>query len=130
MLKISREIELGLLLVVELGRNPKEIIGLRDWAENRGLPYRYLSKIAVKLKKAGILDSKEGRDGGYLLAKSASKIKVGEVIKAIEGSITSVNCLVGKKCACAEFCGHKDLMGSLVKAVEKQLTKVTIKDLC
>ncbi len=129
MLKISREVELGLLLVVELARKPKEMVGLKDWAEKRGLPYRFLSKVAVKLKKAKLLKSKEGREGGYLLAKLASKIKVGEVIKALEGPVKPVKCMSGEVCGCESWCGHKDLMSGLSKAVEKQLAKVTIKDL-
>lgn len=129
MLKISREVELGLLLMVELARKPKEKIGLRDWAEKRDLPYRFLSKVAVKLKKAKLLKSKEGREGGYLLARDSSKIKVGEVIKALEGPIEPVRCMSGGSCNCEAWCGHKDLMTGLSKAVEKQLAKVTIEDL-
>ncbi len=129
MLKISREVELGLLLMVELARKPKEKIGLKEWSEKRDLPYRFLSKVAVKLKKAKLLESKEGREGGYSLARSAAKIKVGEVIKALEGPVKPVKCMSGGTCECESWCGHKDLMDGLSKAVEKQLSKVTIKDL-
>ncbi len=129
MLKISREVELGLLLVVELARKPREMVGLKDWSEKRGLPYRFLSKVAVKLKKAKLLKSKEGREGGYSLAKSAGKIKVGEVITTLEGPVEPVKCMSGGVCDCEAFCGHKDLMGSLSKAVEKRLAIVSIKDL-
>ena len=130
MLKISREVELGLLLVVELARKPKQILSLKEWAEKRGLPYRFLSKVAVKLKKAKILISKEGRAGGYLLANTASKIKVGEVVRVFQGPVKAVRCLSGGKCGCESFCGHKDLMESLSLVVEKQLDKVSVKDLC
>ena len=130
MLKISREVELGLLLVVELARCPTEKIGLQEWAKKRDLPYRFLSKVAVKLKKAKILKSKEGREGGYLLNKKASKIKAGEVIRALEGPIKPVMCMGGEKCNHKGFCGHKDLMSDLAKVVTKQLDKVTIQSLC
>jgi len=129
MLKISREVELGLLLMVELAWKPKEVVGLKDWAERRDLPYRFLSKVAVKLKKAKLLTSKEGRDGGYSLAKPASKIKIGKVIRVLEGPIEAVKCLSGGRCSCEDFCGHKNLMKSLSRAVDRQLNKVTIKDL-
>jgi Rrf2 family protein len=130
MLQISREVELGLLLMVEMARKPDEITGLKDWAEKRNLPYRYLSKIAVKLKKAKLLFSKEGRDGGYGLAKSAQKIKIGEVVKALEGSQKPVKCLRGVSCECKSWCGHQALMGKLVVAVEGQLDRVSLKDIC
>lgn len=130
MLKISREIELGLLLMAELARQPKQLTGLKDWAEERGLPYRFSSKVAVKLKKAKLLKSKEGREGGYRLAKAADKIKIKEIMVALEGPMTPVSCLAGRKCSLMEFCGHRSLLMKLVKVMEKQLNKVSLKDLC
>ena len=130
MLQISREVELGLLLMVELARKPKEMIGLREWAEAKDLPYRYLSKVAVKLKKAKLLISKEGREGGYRLARAAQKIKIGEVVAALEGPMEPVKCLAGQSCECKSWCGHQALMGKLVKVVNKQLDQVSLKDLC
>ncbi len=129
MLKISREVDLGLLLLVGLARS-KKLVGLKEWAKERGLPYRYLSKVAVRLKKAGLLKSKEGREGGYRLGKAARKIKIGEVIKVLEGPIAPVSCMRGMKCAVSEYCGHKSLMGKLAKVVEKQLNEVSLEDLC
>lgn len=130
MLQISREVELGLLLMVELARKPDEIIGLKEWAEKRKLPYRYLSKVAVKLKKAKLLTSKEGREGGYCLAREADKIKMGKVVRALEGPLEPVRCLAGKSCKCKDWCGHQTLMSKLIKAVNNQLEQVSLKDLC
>lgn len=131
MLKMSREVDLGLLLMVELaGLNQEEVLGLRVWTEERGLPYRFLSKIAVKLKKAGLLKSKEGREGGYRLGKLARKISVGEVMRVLEGPMVVVPCLEGRKCEAEGFCRQKVLMGKLSKVVRGQLDKVSLKDLC
>jgi Rrf2 family protein len=129
MLRISREVDLGLLLLVELARS-NELVGLKEWAEKRGLPYRYLSKVAVRLKKAGLLKSKEGREGGYSLGKMAKQIKIGEVIEVLEGPIAPVSCMRGMKCACSDYCGHKSLMVKLAEVVEKQLGEVSLEDLC
>jgi len=131
MLKISREVDLGLLLMVELTRLRRgEAVGLKTWAEERSLPYRFLSKIAVKLKKAGLLKSKEGREGGYRLARSGKKINVGEVIRALEGSVAAVPCLQGIECKAEGFCRQKVLMSKLSKVMSKQLEKVSLEDLC
>src|SRR5665648_236260 len=102
MLKISRELDLGLLLMGEL--NSKTWLSLSDWAKEKKLPYRFLCKIALKLKKAKLIVSQEGRSGGYKLARSSQKIKVGEIFKAIEGEIAPVACLQGKVCSAAKFC--------------------------
>ncbi len=129
MLKVSREVDLALLLLTDLVKNKKSV-GLKTWAEERGLPYRYLSKIAVRLKKKGILKSKEGREGGYRLGKRAKNIKVMEVVEILSGPVAAVKCLTGEDCVCEKFCSHKSLMSKLSKAVENQLSKVTIEDLC
>ena len=129
MLKISREVDLGLLLMVDLARSRK-LAGLKEWAEKRGLPYRYLSKVAVRLKKAGLLKSKEGREGGYSLGKTAKQIKIGEVIEVLGGPIAPVRCMQGIECAGSEYCGHKSLMVKLAEVVEKQLNEVSLEDLC
>ena len=129
MLKISREIELALLLLTDLVRNNR-VIKLKNWSEKRGLPYRFLSKVAVKLKNSGILESKEGREGGYWLAKKAKKVKLSKVIRVFENSMVSIKCMTGEDCACLKFCGHRNLMGKLSEIIEKQLNKTRIEDLC
>ena len=129
MLKISREVDLGLLLLTDLAKTG-ETVRLKDWAEKKDLPYRFLSKIAVKLKKSGFLKSKEGREGGYRLARSAKKMFVGEIVEALEGPIVPVRCMRDEECSCEKGCGHKDLMGKMSKVMEDQLGKVSLASLC
>jgi len=131
MLKISREADLGLLLMVELSKFPAgKTIGLKTLAKEKGLPYRFLSKMAVKLKKAGLLKSREGREGGYRLARKAKEIKVGEVMRALEGPVAAVRCLQGIKCEAEGFCQQKKLMSKLSKTMSDQLNKVSLEELC
>lgn len=125
MLKISREVDLGLLLMAELCRQKN--LSLTKWAEKRRLPYRFLSKVAVKLKKAGLIESREGREGGYYLKK---KISVGQVFKAIEGDKGVVACLRGKTCAAEKFCRQGKILTKLNRVMEKQLNKMRLEELC
>lgn len=125
MLKISRELDLALLLMSEL--QLKKSLSLSEWAEEKKLPYRFLSKIAGKLKKAGLIESREGREGGYWLTK---KITVGEVIKAIEGDKGSVACLRGEKCQAIKFCRQRKILVKLNQAIEEQLGKISLEQLC
>ena len=128
MLKISRELDLGLLLMGELDN--KNFLSLASWAKKRKLPYRFLCKIAIKLKKAKLIKAQEGRSGGYKLARNNKQIKVGEVFKAIEGEIAPVKCLQGEKCASQKFCKHKKLLGVLSLGIEKELNKLSLDQLC
>lgn len=131
MLKISREVDLSLLLMVELaGLGKNEVLGLKNWTEENGLPYRFLSKVAVKLKKAGLLKSKEGREGGYKLGKAVKNIDVGEIVEAIEGPVAPVRCLQGLSCDYEGICGHKKIMSKLAKVVNDNLSEVSLKEIC
>lgn len=125
MLKISRELDLALLLMSEL--QFKKSLSLSEWAKEKKLPYRFLSKIAGKLKKAGLIESREGREGGYWLTK---KITVGEVIKAIERDKGIVACLRGEKCQAIKFCRQRKILAKLNQVIEEQLGKISLKDLC
>jgi Rrf2 family protein len=125
MLKISRELDLALLLMGEL--QLKKSTSLSEWAEEKKLPYRFLSKIAGKLKKAKLIKSREGREGGYWLNK---KISVGQIIKAIDGDKGMVACLRGEKCQAIKFCKQRKILVKLNQIIEKQLNQMSLESLC
>lgn len=125
MLKISRELDLALLLMTELYSSKS--LSLSEWAKEKKLPYRFLSKIAGKLKKAGLIKSREGREGGYYLDR---KIKLGEIFQAIEGNKGLVACLQGQKCAAAKFCRQRRVLVKLNQVMQQQLNKMSLEELC
>jgi len=125
MLKISREVDLGLLLMAEL--NNKKSLSLSEWTREKKLPYRFLSKIAGKLKQAGLIESREGREGGYFLNK---KVTVGEIFKAIEGEKGVVACLRGQSCIAKKFCQQRKILFKLNQTLEKQLNQMRLEELC
>ena len=61
---------------------------VRDIAERTGLPQPYLEQILLALKGAGLVRSKRGVGGGYVLAKPAADIKLSDIISAVDGPIT------------------------------------------
>lgn len=61
---------------------------VKDIAERQGIPPRFLEQIFQDLKRAGIVGSKRGPQGGYSLARNASEIRLGDVVRALEGPIT------------------------------------------
>ncbi len=60
---------------------------VKDIAERQGIPPRFLEQIFQDLKRAGIVGSKRGPQGGYLLARPADQIPLGEVVQVIEGPV-------------------------------------------
>ena len=130
MLKIKRETDLGLVFLEELaGLEPGEYLSLQRWAAGRHLPYRFLSKVAGNLKRSGLIISKEGKDGGYRLAKASNQVKLGQVIKALEGGLSLIRCSTGAKCSCRKFCRHRILMGKLGQTLENELNQVSLQAL-
>lgn len=61
---------------------------VKDIAEREGIPPRFLEQIFQDLKRAGIVGSKRGPQGGYSLARRAAEIRLGDVVRVLEGPIT------------------------------------------
>ncbi len=73
------------LALREDGAGPTSV---RDIAERTGLPQPYLEQILLALKGAGLVKSKRGVGGGYVLAREPEAIKLSEIISAVDGPIT------------------------------------------
>ena len=95
-MKLSTKGEYGLLAAIDLalhsGRGPVQSIQI---AERQEIPKQYLDQLLLMLKKAGLIESSRGRQGGYQLARPAPEITLFDVVTALEGPIENVN-FVGK----------------------------------
>lgn len=90
----STKAEYGIRVMVELGRRPDgQPVPLAEIAERGGLPLAYLEHLVARLRKAGLVDSRRGSRGGYMLARPASEITMAEVVEALEGSIAPIECI-------------------------------------
>jgi Rrf2 family cysteine metabolism transcriptional repressor len=90
----STKSEYGVRVMVELARRSgEEPIPLAEIAERGGLPLAYLEHLVARLRKAGLVDSRRGSRGGYLLARSPMEITMAEVVEALEGSIAPIECI-------------------------------------
>ena len=90
----STKAEYGVRVMVELARRAGEDpIPLAEIAEHDGLPLAYLEHLVARLRKAGLVDSRRGSRGGYLLARSPTEITMAEVVEALEGSIAPIECI-------------------------------------
>jgi Rrf2 family cysteine metabolism transcriptional repressor len=69
------------------------VMPLAEIAEHDGLPLAYLEHLVARLRKAGLVDSRRGSRGGYMLARPASEITMAEVVEALEGSIAPIECI-------------------------------------
>jgi Rrf2 family transcriptional regulator, cysteine metabolism repressor len=90
----STKAEYGVRVMVELARRAgDDPVPLAEVAAHDGLPLAYLEHLVARLRKAGLVDSRRGSRGGYLLARPAEEITMAEVVAALEGSIAPIECI-------------------------------------
>jgi Rrf2 family protein len=90
----STKAEYGVRVMVELARREGgDPIPLAEIAEHDGLPLAYLEHLVARLRKAGLVDSRRGSRGGYMLAREPEQITMAEVVEALEGSIAPIECI-------------------------------------
>ena len=77
------------LLSLALHASESSPTSVRDIAERTGLPQPYLEQILLALKGAGIVRSKRGVGGGYVLARNARQINLAEIVAAVDGPIVA-----------------------------------------
>ncbi len=88
---ISKKTIYGLQAAIILAkRNVSGPILITELAKEGRIPKKFLEAILLELRKAGILNSKKGKGGGYGLAKSSQDITVGDIIRTLEGSFSEI----------------------------------------
>lgn len=107
---------------------------ISEIAEKRTIPLKFLESILLQLKKAGILDSKKGKGGGYFFAKSPASIKLASVMRLVEGPIALLPCVslnFYSRCKnCEEtFCGLNKVMIQVRDASLAILESKTVADI-
>ena len=84
--KISQKCRYGLRAIFELAlRHSSEPVKIQDIASAQAIPQRFLEIILSELKQGGFVESRRGSNGGYMLARSADDLTVGEVISFLQG---------------------------------------------
>jgi Rrf2 family protein len=99
--------------------------------EKRGMPRPFMAQIANNLVGAGIINSKEGRNGGYALNYEPKMVQIKEALEAIEGEeVAPVTCLVSPgSCPVEKTCGQKSFMGMFTNDIETMLSNYSLADL-
>ena len=98
-MKLSTKGRYGLRAMVDLAvYSEKESVSISCIAQRENISESYLEQLAGKLKKAGLIKSTRGAQGGYRLAKPAAEISVGDILRALEGELGAVDCRKKEYC--------------------------------
>src|SRR3989337_1868559 len=106
-------------------------VTLQEIADREDISINYLEQLFAKLRRNSIVNSVRGPGGGYVLAKKAEDIKIGEIIEAVEESLAPVACVEGDSgCSRIDKCVTFKLWKGLGDRIRGFLNSMTIKDLC
>jgi Rrf2 family cysteine metabolism transcriptional repressor len=105
----SSKAEYGVRFMVELARqDPGEPTSLKAIAAAEGLPLAYLEQVVARLKRAELVQSARGAHGGYWLARPAESITMDEVVQALEGAISPMDCFLVDHSSARVVCNHEN----------------------
>jgi Rrf2 family protein len=83
----------GLKAMVHLaGLEPGALAQVQDMADSNNIPKKFLDQILSELRNAGLVFSKKGKGGGYALARPASQIAVGNIVRVLDGPLAPIQC--------------------------------------
>ena len=131
-MKVSTKGRYALRIMLDLAvHNSGELVPLKDIAKRQGISIKYMEQIISPLAKAGFVQSLRGSSGGYRLSRDPSEYTAGEILKVMEGPLTSTSCLEGEinECPRADACSTLNFWKGLNKVINDYVNSVTLEEL-
>lgn len=132
-MKLSTKGRYGLRAMIDLAiHSQNETVSIASIAARQKISESYLEQLIPKLRKAGMISSVRGAGGGYVLAKPASEISVGDVLRALEGSLDPVDCagLPGAAgCEESENCVTKYVWQKINESINQTVDGICLEEL-
>jgi Rrf2 family protein len=133
-MKLSKRGEYALRALIDLGiahELGRPMLQISELTEKEKLPTKFLEQILTQLKRASYVDSKRGKFGGYFLSRPLDKIKIGRVIRLIDGPLAPISCVsktAYERCSCPDeqHCGLRMLMFDVRNAISRVLDRYTL----
>lgn len=115
-------------------RFKNKVCPLKKISKDEEIPFDFLEKIFSKLVKANLVKAKKGAQGGYFLTRKPEKIKVGQIIRVLEGTIAPVFCIAKEKekrffCPRKRTCLTKNVWQKIQQTLNFTLDSITLTDL-
>jgi len=133
-MRLTKRGEYALRALIDLGIASavgRPLVQISELAAKENIPVKFLEAILVQLKEAGYLVSKRGKQGGYMLAKAMDKIRIGDVVRHIDGPLAPIPCVSQhfyERCSCPDetHCGLRMLMLDVRNSIASILDRYTL----
>jgi Rrf2 family protein len=117
------------------GMPPGKPALVADIAAANSIPKKFLDAILGELRTAGFVYSKKGRGGGYTLARSAEEIRIGDIVRALDGMLAPIGCASRnfyrrcEDCDRTKACGVRIVMAQARDAISSVLDARTLSEM-
>lgn len=133
-MKLSTKGRYGLRAMVDIAVYSQDSpVPISVIAERQNISVRYLEQLLPKLKKAGIIKSIRGAQGGYMLDKDPKDISAGDILRTLEGDLTPIDCAAftgdTSTCSGTKFCVTKTVWQRINDSVQQAVDSITLQEL-
>jgi Rrf2 family protein len=130
-MKISTKGRYGLRILFDIAMNQAGAPRMmKDIASSQGISEKYISRLIIDLRKAGLVISVRGSKGGYKLARYPKDITLLEVVEVMEGRVNIVDCVgLPNVCEKVPVCAVRRVWSDLNDKIRRALGEVTLQDL-
>ena len=130
-MKISTKGRYGLRILMDLAIHQSEKPRLiRDIAKSQQISEKYISRLVIALRKAGMIRSVRGVNGGFHIAMKPEDITLLDVIEVMEGPLSIVDCVSApKKCALSANCAPREIWSKLNEDIRDLMRQTTLADI-
>ena len=130
-MKVSTRTRYGLRFMIELaanqGRGP---VNMKDIARSQNLSEKYLSQILILLKSAGLVEGFRGLHGGYTLSRPSSEITMKDIVSALEGDLSLIECIERPgTCPRESSCVSQEVWQKLGTVLSDALVSISLSEL-
>lgn len=129
-MKLSTKGRYGIKAMLDLALHyGEEPVSIRVISERQKISEYYLEQLFSPLRKAGLIKSIRGAQGGYVLKHSPDKITVAEIMEVVEGPIEISDCLEEKTCSNIDCCATRLLWRKIKDSIENVTSNITLQDM-
>jgi len=135
MLRLTKKTEYGIIaikhIISQQEKDGEGMVSASEIAKTYNIPRGILGKVLQQLARKGLINSFQGVTGGYALAKPPREISLNEVVNAIEGPVSVVECITdgGTQCSLEDYCNIQSPILTIQRNLTNYFKTISLADL-